>query len=77
MDPFIMFDYFYVRMPALYPDHLHANMETMTYIKSGYLMHENEQWHHERMAPGDIHWLTSNEETQGCEFFGDHIDDKC
>ena len=41
LDPFLMLDLFKVKLPAGFPDHPHRGMETVTYMLSGEIMHED------------------------------------
>lgn len=41
LDPFLMLDYFKVRLPAGFPDHPHRGFETVTYMLSGTFFHED------------------------------------
>ena len=33
LDPFLMLDYFHVKLPAGFPDHPHRGFETITYMQ--------------------------------------------
>lgn len=46
LDPFLMLDYFQVKLPAGFPDHPHRGFETVTYMKSGSIHHEDIKGHH-------------------------------
>lgn len=39
LDPFLMLDYFKVRLPAGFPDHPHRGFETVTYMLEGSFFH--------------------------------------
>lgn len=59
LDPFLMLDYFHVRLPAGFPDHPHRGFETITYMKSGRIHHEDFKGHKGTIGPGDIQWMTA------------------
>lgn len=40
-DPFLMLDFFKVRLPSGFPDHPHRGFETVTYMLSGSVHHED------------------------------------
>ena len=46
-------------MPAGFPDHPHRGMETVTYMKSGYQLHEDCNGHAGKLGPGDMQWMTA------------------
>ncbi len=45
LDPFLMLDYFKVKLPAGFPDHPHRGFETVTYMKKGKFYHEDFKGH--------------------------------
>lgn len=59
MDPFLMLDHFNVRLPAGFPDHPHRGFETVTYMLSGKIHHEDFKGHKGTIGPGDIQWMTA------------------
>lgn len=59
MDPFLMLDYFNVKLPAGFPDHPHRGFETVTYMLSGKIHHEDFKGHKGTIGPGDIQWMTA------------------
>lgn len=59
MDPFLMLDYFNVKLPAGFPDHPHRGFETVTYMLSGEIHHEDFKGHKGTIGPGDIQWMTA------------------
>lgn len=59
IDPFIMLDYFKVRRPAGFPDHPHRGFETVTYMKEGYILHEDFKGHKGEIGPGAVQWMTA------------------
>lgn len=59
LDPFLMLDYFQVKLPAGFPDHPHRGFETVTYMKSGTMYHEDIKGHQGIIRPGDLQWMTA------------------
>ncbi|CAI2370322.1 unnamed protein product [Moneuplotes crassus] len=59
MDPFLMLDHFNVKLPAGFPDHPHRGFETVTYMISGKIHHEDFRGHKGTIGPGDIQWMTA------------------
>lgn len=59
LDPFLMLDYFFVKLPAGFPDHPHRGFETVTYMKTGKFYHEDFKGHRGVIGPGDIQWMTA------------------
>lgn len=59
LDPFLMLDYFYVKLPAGFPDHPHRGFETVTYMQKGSFFHEDFKGHKGRIDPGDLQWMTA------------------
>ena len=59
LDPFLMLDLFNVALPAGFPDHPHRGFETVTYMLSGEMSHEDFRGHKGVIGPGDIQWMTA------------------
>jgi quercetin 2,3-dioxygenase len=59
LDPFLMLDYFKVRLPAGFPDHPHRGFETVTYMQQGSFYHEDFKGHKGKIGPGDLQWMTA------------------
>lgn len=59
LDPFLMLDNFNVKLPAGFPDHPHRGMETVTYMLSGELLHEDFKGNAGKLGPGDLQWMTA------------------
>ena len=59
MDPFLMLDLFNVKLPAGFPDHPHRGFETVTYMLSGSMCHEDFKGHAGEIKAGDIQWMTA------------------
>lgn len=58
-DPFLMLDEFNVQKPAGFPDHPHRGFETVTYMISGRISHEDFAGHAGTIGPGDLQWMTA------------------
>ena len=56
---FLMLDIFNVKLPAGFPDHPHRGFETVTYMLSGKVAHEDFKGHSGTIGPGDIQWMTA------------------
>ena len=54
LDPFLMLDNFKVSLPAGFPDHPHRGMETVTYMISGEILHEDSKGNAGKLGPGDV-----------------------
>ena len=54
LDPFLMLDLFKVKLPAGFPDHPHRGFETVTYMLSGEVHHEDFTGNAGVIGPGDI-----------------------
>lgn len=63
LDPFLMLDYFGSENPndyiAGFPEHPHRGFETMTYMLSGYMRHEDNQGNLGLLKPGGVQWMTA------------------
>jgi len=59
LDPLIMLDFFRVRLPAGFPDHPHRGFETVTYLLSGSVYHEDFKGNKGIINPGDVQWMTA------------------
>lgn len=59
LDPFLMLDNFNVKLPGGFPDHPHRGMETVTYMLSGEIMHEDFKGNAGTLGPGDVQWMTA------------------
>ena len=59
MDPFLMLDYFSVKLPAGFPDHPHRGFEVVTYMIKGKMYHEDFKGHKGALSPGDVQWMTA------------------
>ena len=59
LDPFLLFDHFFVDPPAGFPDHPHRGFETITYMIRGVCVHEDFHSNHGELYPGDVQWMTA------------------
>lgn len=59
LDPFLLLDYFNVKLPGGFPDHPHRGFETITYVQQGYIYHEDFNGHKGKIGPGDVQWMTA------------------
>ncbi len=67
LNPFLMLDLFSVKLPAGFPDHPHRGFETVTYLLSGEISHEDFKGHSGVIGPGDIQWMTAGKGIQHSE----------
>ena len=49
-----MLDLFNVKLQAGFPDHTHRGMETVTYMLSGEILHEDFKGNQGSLGPGDV-----------------------
>lgn len=75
LDPFLMLDFFKVRLPAGFPDHPHRGFETVTYMLSGKILHEDFKGNAGELGPGDIQWMTAGKGIVHAEMPGSHHED--
>lgn len=63
VDPFLLLDHFGSDNPEDYirgfPMHPHRGIETVTYMLSGYVDHQDSIGNAGRIGPGDVQWMTS------------------
>lgn len=57
--PFLMLDHFTVGKDAGFPDHPHRGQETITYLLSGGVDHEDFAGHKGTIGPGDLQFMTA------------------
>ncbi|EEQ34854.1 RNA pol II transcription cofactor [Microsporum canis] len=57
--PFLMLDHFTVGKDAGFPDHPHRGQETITYLLSGGVDHEDFTGHKGTIGPGDLQFMTA------------------
>ena len=54
LDPFVLFDEFYVEKPAGFPAHSHAGFEFITYMIEGSMVHEDSMGNREEIPAGGV-----------------------
>ncbi len=59
LDPFLMLDLASIQLPAGFPDHPHRGFETVSYLLSGEIYHEDFKGHKGKLGPGDVQWMTA------------------
>jgi len=63
LDPFLLLDHFESAKPADYeagfPYHPHRGIETVTFVRTGEVRHEDSLGHRGTTTAGDIQWMTS------------------
>lgn len=57
--PFLMLDHFTIGTGAGFPDHPHRGQETITYLLSGGVDHEDFQGNRGTIGPGDLQFMTA------------------
>ncbi|KAL2372841.1 pirin [Blastomyces gilchristii SLH14081] len=57
--PFLLLDHFTVGSGAGFPDHPHRGQETITYLLSGGVDHEDFAGHKGTIGPGDLQFMTA------------------
>ncbi|EEH33677.2 pirin [Paracoccidioides lutzii Pb01] len=57
--PFLMLDHFTIGKGAGFPDHPHRGQETITYLLSGGVDHEDFAGHKGTIGPGDLQFMTA------------------
>ena len=62
-DPFLLLDYFYTEdteeVMMGFPWHPHRGIETITYMKSGFITHEDNIGNKGIIGPADVQWMTA------------------
>ncbi|KAF8925686.1 hypothetical protein BGZ58_000593 [Dissophora ornata] len=66
-DPFLLLDEFWVGPKGGFPDHPHRGFETVTYMLSGQMQHEDFAGHKGTIGPGDLQWMTAGRGIVHCE----------
>lgn len=63
LDPFLMLDVFGSDKPADFvagfPQHPHRGLDTVTYVKEGYVDHKDSLGNGGTIGPGDVQWMTA------------------
>lgn len=75
LDPFLMLDFFKVKLPAGFPDHPHRGFETVTYMISGKILHEDFKGNAGEIGPGDVQWMTAGKGIVHAEMPASHDED--
>lgn len=75
LDPLLMMDFFKVKLPAGFPDHPHRGFETVTYMISGSVNHEDFKGNKGTIGPGDIQWMTAGRGIVHAEMPSSHTED--
>jgi redox-sensitive bicupin YhaK (pirin superfamily) len=58
-DPFLLFDEFRSTPEAGFPDHPHRGFETVSYLFTGSVRHEDFAGHKGQIDAGDLQWMTA------------------
>ncbi|KAI1307364.1 hypothetical protein EDD11_004478 [Mortierella claussenii] len=66
-DPFLLLDEFYLNTKGGFPDHPHRGFETITYMLSGQMQHQDFSDHQGTIGPGDLQWMTAGRGIVHCE----------
>ncbi|KAF9355099.1 hypothetical protein BGX34_010648 [Mortierella sp. NVP85] len=75
-DPFLLLDEFWVGSKGGFPDHPHRGFETVTYMLSGQMQHEDFSGHKGTIGPGDLQWMTAGRGIVHCEMPAKDQEDK-
>jgi len=59
LDPFLMLDNFFVKLPGGFPDHPHRGFDTVTYMLQGSFFHEDFMGNRGEIKAGDLQWMTA------------------
>ncbi|RMD39661.1 hypothetical protein DV735_g5468, partial [Chaetothyriales sp. CBS 134920] len=59
LTPFLLLDHFHVSPGAGFPDHPHRGQETITYLLSGSIDHEDFAGNRGTIGPGDLQFMTA------------------
>ena len=52
-----MIDWGKARLPNGFPDHPHRGQQTVSYLLSGEILHEDFKGHKGKLSAGDIQWM--------------------
>jgi len=72
--PFLMLDHFTVGVGAGFPDHPHRGQETITYLLSGSVDHEDFAGHKGTIHTGDLQFMTAGRGIVHAEMPGENAD---
>ncbi|CAD8088866.1 unnamed protein product [Paramecium sonneborni] len=70
LNPFMMLDHAFVKLPAGFPDHPHRGFETVSYLLKGSFYHEDSKGFSGHLQPGDIQWMTAGKGVMHAEMPG-------
>src|SRR5690606_31441282 len=73
--PFLMLDHFTIGKGAGFPDHPHRGQETITYLLSGSVDHEDFAGHKGTIGPGDLQFMTAGRGIVHAEMPGQQSED--
>lgn len=74
-DPFLMMDFGVSRLPSGFPDHPHRGFETITYVISGTVLHEDFKGNKGKLEPGMVQWMTAGKGIVHAEMPGSFEED--
>lgn len=74
-DPFIMLDYFKVKLPSGFPDHPHRGFQTLTYLHKGQIYHEDFNGNKGILDPYGIQWMIAGKGIMHAEIPGSKNED--
>ncbi|KAF9425380.1 hypothetical protein BGZ76_003291 [Entomortierella beljakovae] len=66
-DPFLLLDEFEFDSSAGFPEHPHRGFETVTYMLTGQMQHEDFTGKSGTIGPGDLQWMTAGRGVMHCE----------
>lgn len=58
-DPFLMLDFFHVKLPSGFPDHPHRGFQTLTYLIEGQIFHEDFRGNKGVLDPYGVQWMVA------------------
>lgn len=58
-DPFLLIDYFKLRLPGGFEDHPHRGFQTLTFLHSGQILHEDFKGNKGVLNPNGIQWMVA------------------
>lgn len=67
-DPFLLLDEGTIRPPGGFGDHPHRGFETVTYVVTGAMAHEDCEGHSGIINAGDVQWMTAGKGIMHSEF---------
>ncbi|KAM3128557.1 hypothetical protein pb186bvf_019325 [Paramecium bursaria] len=59
LNPFLLLDFGFSKLPQGFPDHPHRGFETVTHQIKGKMLHEDSTGHQGALEPGDVQWMTA------------------